>query len=417
MLLGAVIARLHRLTHAAPGSTVEPRAASALGEGPRTPRPVKVFLAGDVMTGRGIDQILPNPVDSKLHEPYVEDANVYVELARRRHGPFPVPVAYDYIWGDALDEFKRAAPDLRIVNLETAVTTHDDYWKGKSVHYRMHPRNVLCLTAAGIDCCALANNHVLDWGYAGLEETLRSLHSAGIKTAGAGRNLEEAQRPAIFELSGGPRVLVFAAGSRSSGIPSRWAADSDRPGVHLIDEASPGAASQMRPLIAQYAHPGDLVVVSIHWGPNWGYDIPRDQRQFAHALIDEADVDIVHGHSSHHVKGIEVYREKPILYGCGDFLNDYEGIEGYESYRGDLGLMYFVSMERVNGNLVGLEMRPTQMKRMRVTRASRDDAAWLAEVLDRECRQFGTRVELAESGALILRYDREAHALGRSRTR
>jgi len=76
------------------------------------------------------------------------------------------------------------------------------------------------------------------------------------------------------------------------------------------------------------------VVASIHWGDNWGYEI-------AHNLIDHAGVDIIHGHSSHHAKGIEVWHGKPVIYGCGDFINDYEGIGGNEKYRSDLSLMYF----------------------------------------------------------------------------
>ena len=81
---------------------------------------------------------------------------------------------------------------------------------------------------------------------------------------------------------------------------------------------------------------GDIVVVSIHWGGNRGYAIPSAQTRFAHKLIDAAGVDIIHGHSSHHVKGIEICKDKPIIYGCGDFLTDYEGISGQEGYRGDL---------------------------------------------------------------------------------
>lgn len=373
-------------------------------EGAAADRPITLFLAGDVMTGRGIDQILPHPVDPRLYESYIKNAKAYVELAERAHGPIPEEVTHDYIWGDALEELERTSPDLRLVNLETAVTTSNEYWRGKEVHYRMHPRNTPCLTAAGIDCCVLANNHVLDWGYAGLEETRRSLETAGIKTAGAGRNLEEAQHPAVFELPSRKRVLVFAVGSESSGIPPRWAAAEDRPGVHLIDESSPGAASRVQQVVKRFTQPGDLVVVSIHWGSNWGYEIPRDQQQFAHDLIDDAGVDVVHGHSSHHIKAIEMYRNKPILYGCGDFLTDYEGIGGFEMFRGDLGLMYFVSMGGTNQELVNLEMRPTQMKRLQVKHASPADAAWLAEVHNREGKKFGTHVELADRDVLTLRH-------------
>ena len=78
----------------------------------------------------------------------------------------------------------------------------DDHWVGKGIHYRMHPQNVPCLSAAQIDCCVLANNHVLDWGYAGLAETLRTLHKSNLSTAGAGRCSEQARAPAVLEVPG-----------------------------------------------------------------------------------------------------------------------------------------------------------------------------------------------------------------------
>jgi poly-gamma-glutamate synthesis protein (capsule biosynthesis protein) len=136
---------------------------------------ITLFLCGDVMTGRGIDQVLPQPSKPQLFEPYMRSALGYVQLAEEENGPIPRPVDFSYIWGDALDTWERLRPDLRIVNLETAVTTSDEAQSGKSIHYRMHPANVPCLPAAGIDCCVLANNHVLDWGYAGLAETLDTL--------------------------------------------------------------------------------------------------------------------------------------------------------------------------------------------------------------------------------------------------
>ena len=86
--------------------------------------------------------------------------------------------------------------------------------------------------------------------------------------------------------------------------------------------------------VARVEQPGNLVIASIHWEPNWGYEISDEHRSFAHALIDQAHVSIVHGHSSHHPKAIEIYKNQLILYGCGDFLNDYEGIHGYEEFRG-----------------------------------------------------------------------------------
>lgn len=172
----------------------------------------------------------------------------------------------------------------------------------------------------------------------------------------------------------------------------------------MLHDFSDKAVRGIRGSVEQAKQPGDIVVASIHWGGNWGYQIPREQQEFAHRLIDEAGIDIVHGHSSHHVKGVEVYKERPILYGCGDFLNDYEGIGGHEAYRDDLALMYFVGMEPSTGNLVRLQMTPTRIKNFRVNRADREEALWLRDVLNREGKSLGTWVELNEDNTLTLRW-------------
>jgi poly-gamma-glutamate synthesis protein (capsule biosynthesis protein) len=362
---------------------------------------ITLFLCGDVMTGRGIDQILPHPSDPELHEFFVLNALGYVSLAESKHGPIPRRVAPEYIWGDALAELERTKPAARIVNLETSVTASDD-WLDKGINYRMHPANVACLTAAGVDCCGLANNHILDWGRAGLLETLDTLHGAGLRTAGAGRNRAAAHALAAIPLAQGGRVLVAALGMPSSGVPPQWAATDDAPGVAVLEDLSERSADRIARSVAAVKRPGDVVVASIHWGGNWGYAIGQAERRFAHRLIDAAGVDVVHGHSSHHPKGIEVHGGKLVLYGCGDFVNDYEGISGYESYRGDLSFMYFPTLDAETGALVRLELVPTQMKRFRVQRASVEDARWLAELAEREGVQFDTRARLREDGRIEL---------------
>jgi poly-gamma-glutamate capsule biosynthesis protein CapA/YwtB (metallophosphatase superfamily) len=347
-------------------------------------RTVKLFLAGDVMTGRGIDQVLPNPSLPKLYESYVRDARVYVELAEWANGPIARPVDFGYVWGDALGRLARAAPDARIVNLETAVTLSDAYWPGKGVHYRMHPDNVPCLTAAAIDCCVLANNHVLDWGPSGLEETLATLHGAGLATAGAGRNAEEALAPAVVDVGDRGRVLVFAFGSESSGIPGAWAAGDGRAGVNWLSEPRRASAVAIGDAIDRLARQEDFVVVSIHWGGNWGWAIPGSERELAHALVDTGKVDVIHGHSSHHARGMEIYRGKPIFYGCGDFVNDYEGISGHEEYRADLRLAYLVELESGSRRATGIEILPFQSRRLSLRAAADADLEWLRAMLERE---------------------------------
>ena len=365
---------------------------------------IKIFMCGDVMTGRGIDQVLPHPSDPRIYESYLKSATGYVKLAEEVNGPIQQPVSFAYIWGDALEELNRVAPHVRLINLETSITTSNDYWKGKGINYRMHPQNISSFTAAGIDACALANNHVLDWGYAGLSETLESLKNVNIQTAGAGGNIAEAGAPAVLDIAGKSRVLVFAFGLTSSGIPLNWAAGKNRPGIYLLPDLSAKSVRQVQRKIQEVKRAGDIVVVSIHWGGNWGYDISRRQTRFAHRLIDDGGVDIIHGHSSHHVKAVEVYKDRLILYGCGDFLNDYEGISGYEEFRGDLSLMYFAVVNSANGKLVSLQMTPTRVKRFKINRASSAAAIWLMNTLNREGASFGTRVKLERDNRLTLHW-------------
>jgi poly-gamma-glutamate synthesis protein (capsule biosynthesis protein) len=373
------------------------------GRGSATPS-IRLFLGGDVMTGRAIDQILPTPGNPRVREPHVQDATEYLALAESVSGPIPGPATVAYPWEEALAHLERAAPDVRIINLETSVTESDDYWPRKSVHYRMHPANVGCLKAARIDCCVLANNHVLDWGYRGLDETLETLRRAGLGVAGAGQNLAAATAPSIHAVAGKGRVLVYAFGSPTSGIPPAWAARRRRAGVNLLTDFSDRAVRDIADTIQRTRRQGDIVVLSIHWGPNWGYAIADDHRAFAHKLIEAAGVDLIHGHSSHHPKGVEVYKDRLILYGCGDLLNDYEGISGYEQFRDDLPLMYLADMDPGSGSLIRLELVPLRIRKFRLNSPSDAEVRWLVDRLGREFRQFGhgiARID-GQSSTLLL---------------
>jgi len=368
------------------------------------PDNIAIVLCGDVMLGRGIDQVLPAPGDPRLHEDYLKSALDYVALAERAHGPIRRPVSFSYVWGDALSAVARRCPDLRIVNLETAVTQGGPP-APKGINYRMHPANLPCLKRFDVDCCVLANNHVLDWGVTGLLETLDALRAAGLTTAGAGRSAAEAWAPAQLDLPGKGRVLVFATALPSGGVPRRWAAGAQRAGVAVIDDLSPQSLAATAARIAGRRQAADAVVVSLHWGANWGYEVSTAERAFAQGLIDQAGADVVYGHSSHHPKGIEIHRGRPIFYGCGDFLNDYEGISGYESYRGDLSLLYLVTLSGPGGGpdrrCRGVEMVPFRIRRFRLEAVAPDERRWLQQRMDRECRRFGGRVSLQEAGLTL----------------
>src|SRR5438309_5421929 len=263
------------------------------------------------MTGRGVDQVLPHPGDPELRERYAADARAYVRLAERAHGRIPRPAGFAWPWGDALRVLEDAAPDVRVINLETSIT-------------------------------------------------------------------------------------------RSRGFAPGKAAAPGRPGVDLLPDLSDATADDVIGRARAAKGPGDVVVVSVHWGSNWGYGVGPDQVRFAHRLIG-GGVDLIHGHSSHHPRPVEVFGGKLVLYGCGDCINDYEGIAGHERYRGDLRLLYFASLHPDTGTLAALRMAPMQARNLRLHRAAQADARWLATAIQRASSGFGSRVGLQPDGLLVLR--------------
>jgi len=282
------------------------------------------------MLGRLVDQIFPTHV-----EELTDHFHAMMLLRSRTNLSWPI-LDYKYPWGDVFEDIVKA--DARIINLETSVTTHPVKWPEKAFNYRMHPDNVKVLTEAKIEYCSLANNHTLDFCTEGMFETMKTLTASGIKWAGVGSNLEEAQKPAIFSVKD-KKIAVFSFSDHYD----FWGASNNKPGINFldVDRYTQQDMNRLQGLINSTvaAEKPDLVVASLHWGGNYCW-IPSKQKQmFAHQLIDLCGVDIIHGHSSHHVQGIEIYKGKPIIYGCGDFVDDYAVTEEYSN---DLGFAYFV---------------------------------------------------------------------------
>jgi poly-gamma-glutamate synthesis protein (capsule biosynthesis protein) len=356
---------------------------------------IRLALCGDVMLGRGVDQILPHPGDPTLYGPYAKTATEYVRRAEARHGPIPAERGFDYVWGDALAEFEAFAPDLRLINLETAITAQGKPWPRKPIQYRMNPQNIDALTCAKVDFCSLANNHVMDWGYVGMGETAKILASRGIAWAGAGRNRARATAPAILNVPGKGRAIVVSMTTLSGHTPERWAADVERPGVNLVEMNDRGFDA-VKQSVAGIKQPGDILVASVHAGTNFGHEIDPAERRVFHRLIDELGFDLIHCHSSHHVKAIEVHEGRPILYGTGDVINDYEGIASSASeasFCSDFGTIGFAQFSTATGACTELLLRVTRVRRLRVQRANADETATVCAMLNRESAQFGTRVE------------------------
>ena len=290
---------------------------------------ITVALVGDVMLGRGVNETLRS---MRPEEP----------------------------WGDVLPALSSA--DLRIANLECAITGHDRPWTPtpKVFHFRAEPRAVEVLRAARIDACSLANNHTLDFEEQGLLDTLRHLEAAGIRYAGAGRDREEAARPAFLTArTNGTRQVALLAFTDNE---PPFAAGPDRPGTNYLPVSmEPQVLRRVEAAVEQARGAGaDVVVFSNHWGPNMVERPNQLFRRFARAVIDRG-ADVYYGHSAHVFQGVEIYKGKLILYDAGDFIDDYAV---GERLRNDRSFVFRVSLE--GRELRRLQLLPVSLQYARV---------------------------------------------------
>jgi poly-gamma-glutamate capsule biosynthesis protein CapA/YwtB (metallophosphatase superfamily) len=325
---------------------------------------IALGLVGDVMLGRGVDEALKD--------------------YKRSEEP----------WGDALSVLDAA--DLRVINLECAITTYENPWSRtpKTFHFRAYPsRAVGVLRAARIDACSLANNHTLDFEEEGLLDTLEYLDDAGIQHAGAGGDLEEAARPAILDVPGGEKVALLAFTDNEP----PFAAGVDRPGTNYLPTSLESEVLDRVEAAIAAAHEAgaDTVVFSNHWGPNM-VERPRELfRRFARCVVDRG-ADVYYGHSAHVFQGVEVYRGKPILYDTGDFIDDY-AVE--ERLRNDRSFVFRVSLE--GGEFRRLELFPVALSFARTGLATGGEREEILRRMERLSAEMGTRF-LRREGALVL---------------
>lgn len=194
-------------------------------------------------------------------------------------------------------------------------------------------------------------------------------------------------------------MLVFSLGTISSGIPHSWEADFNRPGVKILHELNLEHAHSFGKWVNLFRKPDDIVILSIHWGANWVYKIPQLHIQFAHTLVDNGYVDIIHGHSSHHVLAMEVYKEKPVLYGCGDFINDYEGIDTQQIFRDDISMMFFITMNAKSKKLTDVTLVPLIKHQFSLKKLSEEDFWYLESNINQIGKQFFTWVKREKNDA------------------
>lgn len=318
-----------------------------------------IALAGDVMLGRGVNQAL---ADMSPQEP----------------------------WGDTLGLLQET--DVRIINLECALTSHKRPWSRsyKVFHFRADPDAVEVLRAAGIDACSLANNHTLDFEEQGLLDTLTHLDRAGILHAGAGRDLEQAVRPAIIETKQGVRLGLVAFTDNEPG----FAAGPSKPGTNYLSVATDSATlGRVEAAIAAARQAGaEAVMFSNHWGPNMVVRPPEKFRDFARAVID-LGADVYFGHSAHLFQGIEIYHGKPILYDTGDFIDDY-AVDPH--LRNDWSFLFRITLD--GRALKRIELFPVTLEYARVALAIGDERERIIERMEHLSGEMGTILSRTRDG-------------------
>src|SRR5918995_6146127 len=327
---------------------------------------ISLVLIGDVMLGRKVDEALKDHM--------------------RPEGP----------WGDVMPLLDAA--DLRIINLECAITDNKRRWTrtSKVFHFRAQPSAIETLRAARIDACSLANNHTMDFEEVGLLDTLEHLDAAGIRHAGAGRDLEEAARPVVLDAPDGEKVALLA----STDNEPFFASGMGRPGTNYLPTSlDPEVLNRVEAAIAGVREAGaDTILFSNHWGPNM-MERPRGLfRRFARAVVDRG-ADAYYGHSAHVFQGVEIYRDKPILYDTGDFIDDY-AVDA--RLRNDRSFVFRVSVE--GGAFRRLELIPVVLSFARTELAAGEEAKGILRRMEYLSAEMGTAFARRE-GALVLERD------------
>jgi poly-gamma-glutamate synthesis protein (capsule biosynthesis protein) len=268
-----------------------------------------------------------------------------------------------YPWGPQLLHLLQKT-DLNLVNLETTLTT-STHAVPKVFNFKSDPQNVKTLEIAHIHAVNLANNHMLDFGNKGLVETIQTLDAAHIAHVGAGIDYSSAKKPAIFDING---IKIGIIGYAD--YPEEWAATKHDPGINYIHVGDTEPIE--KDILKLRQESVDLIILSLHWGPNMRQHPTLEFITFAHNLID-AGIDIIHGHSAHIFQGMERYNNGLILYDTGDFIDDY-AIDS--DLRNDQGIFFQVTVTK-GGNrtrITDIKFIPLIIDAMRVEIATGNQA-------------------------------------------
>ena len=378
----------------------------------------QVLLLGDVMLGRLIDAaVLPHPVEDEWEGE--RSMTAIGQVFRSEHRvPTDSDACYARLWGDTADILRASACNM--INLEFCFNARGRKFQPKRFNFRAHPANVGALTFVPVHFACLANNHILDYQAEGLSETLNVLEQARIPFAGAGHNIDEASRPVEIVLPNlHHRLHVTSFADHGSGVAAPggtdlWAASGAQPGIWYVPvgELDAHARATLSSTIRESTERinSSLSVVSAHVGPNWSWDVSPELRLLATSLVREGGVGLFHGHSSHHIQGVEFIDGKPVIYGAGPFVDDY-AIDS--QFRNDLGFIYQYELppaeapplgdrddhHHIEAGLAVVWAHPIRIRDFRVKRilsAEDPDFKWLAATMRRLCHKLGSIAEVAE---------------------
>lgn len=298
-----------------------------------------------------------------------------------------------YPWGDTLPIIKSA--QLAICNLECVIAGPATPWFGKTFHFRTDSKNVAVLLAANFSPVSVANNHTLDYGAKALIQMIEILEKESINFAGAGVDNIEASMPAIE--NGQDDYIGMIAFCDE--MPE-WEARKNKPGIFYVPvDLADMRAKKLLELVKKTRDDVRILIVSAHWGPNWGYGPPKNHPAFAHALID-AGADIIFGHSGHVTRGVEIYKGKPIIYCAGDFVDDY-AVDPYE--RNDESFIFIVDLK--GRDVSQLTLVPTIIENCQALVAPKYRAKAIAGKMQKLSGELGTVFDInKENSQLILTY-------------
>lgn len=201
-----------------------------------------------------------------------------------------------------------ALGDINLANLESPIAACGTECTTKKFRFRAEPAVAAAVRNAGFNLVTLANNHTMDYGSDALAETLLHLRKADITWIGAGENLDEARKMALYTVKG--KRIAFLGYSLTQ--PIEFFAGSSRPGT------APGYEKMVAADVASARKQADYVIVSFHWGKEASGVVQAYQQNAAHKAID-AGADVIIGHHPHVLQGIERYKKGIIFYSLGNF--------------------------------------------------------------------------------------------------